>query len=221
MELIDAPLSDLSRLSLVQTIGQLIAIPARRMQLATQARCIVDGYGGARVAAVLVLSLNADFWLRLASVDDEQLLLDWANDPDVRAQAFSSDLISKSTHAVWFQNKIADVENCYLFIAVAPNGTPMGQVRFDRVVPIMEKWNIDYSLGHAFRGNRLARTFLAKAFNEVTIRCGSSTTFVAQVKSGNEASVKTFQTLGFTESKADLTVSNSREFQLKIEAEKL
>ena len=67
--------------------------------------------------------------LRPASAGDEALLLRWANDPQVRAK-LSRDLIQPLDHK-WFRDRLAD-NNCLLLIAMAPDGCPLGQIRFDR-----------------------------------------------------------------------------------------
>ena len=58
------------------------------------------------------------------------LLGKWANDPQVRANAFSTDLIPLEDHDAWFTARMAD-QNCLILIAENYDGAAVGQLRVD------------------------------------------------------------------------------------------
>jgi RimJ/RimL family protein N-acetyltransferase len=131
--------------------------------------------------------------LRLASQTDEELLLNWANDPSVRCNSFSTRRIEKEDHRQWLSGCLADRENCFIFIAESEFDVPVGQVRFERKEG---DWQIDYSLDRKYRERGLGPILLKEA-----IACLGSErnngNLVARVKTSNEASLRVFERLGF------------------------
>ena len=76
-----------------------------RLDFSRSANCsiqLTDGFGTARLAMAM-LRPTVSITLRFAELRDEALLLHWANDPDVRANSFSHDLISPEDHHRWFE----------------------------------------------------------------------------------------------------------------------
>ena len=72
-------------------LNELISSFELRQSLSRQSRALVDGYGAARVVAVL----RGRPSLRLVALRrDGRLLWEWANDPEVRAASFSSAPVS-------------------------------------------------------------------------------------------------------------------------------
>ncbi|MDO4166472.1 MAG: GNAT family N-acetyltransferase [Eubacteriales bacterium] len=75
-------------------------------------------------------------FLREATKDDADIILEWRNDPLTRNQSFSKGLIDRETHIQWFLNKLSDT-NCFLFILM--DGTErVGHLRIDKVNDIGE-----------------------------------------------------------------------------------
>ncbi len=187
------------RSALAGEIVSLLGDLPRRRELAERARQLVDGQGAARVAAVLAVRAGAAFTARAAGVQDEALLLAWANDPQVRANAFNASPIASHGHAAWLAQRLADPQACRITIVTAPNGMPVGQVRLDRAAA---GWEIGYSMDEAFRGLGLgARLLQAGLPPDVT-----EGTLLGRVKPGNAASAQVFRRLGFSES----TVTDAR-----------
>lgn len=153
---------------------------------------MVDGNGAPRVATVLMASGAMNFSVRPATAADEELLLDWANDPVVRRNSIASDRISLATHRQWFRSRLAD-EECRIFIAETDPDMAIGQVRFDRKG---DGWEVDYSLDRAFRGTGLGRKLLKCAIQRLFAEKPGSR-IAARVKSANMASCKVFDGLGF------------------------
>ncbi len=153
----------------------------------------VDGFGTKRVADILLLNAQTKLQARPVRLEDEALILKWANDPFARQNAFSSEAIALSTHRTWFRSKLRDFENNRFFIVETEDEFPIGQVRFERV---NDEWEIDYSLEQCVRGRKLGRKLLQTAmvaFREST----NGVILLAQVKKSNTASCHIFEELGF------------------------
>ncbi|RYF42668.1 MAG: UDP-2,4-diacetamido-2,4,6-trideoxy-beta-L-altropyranose hydrolase, partial [Comamonadaceae bacterium] len=138
----------------------LLAGPALRRGLGESAARLVDGQGSARVAAVLACAAGAPLRARPADAGDELLLLDWANDPVVRANAFQPEAVLPQQHSRWFAARLADSAGCRIVILEAPNGVPVGQVRLEWRE---HAWEIGYSMAAPYRGHGLAATLLGTA----------------------------------------------------------
>jgi len=156
-------------------------------------RELVDGRGTSRVCSALTLSPDASLRARPARLDDEALLLQWANDPLVRQNAFSTAAIDSATHHAWFRERLRDLGNCRLYVVETEEGFPVGQVRFERRGP---EWEIDYSLDRSCRGRGLGRPMLETAM--LTLRSSEAGAVVrGRVKAANAASRRVFEGLGF------------------------
>ena len=161
---------------------------------AWSARCaaVVDGAGAARVSDVLLVNADTDLRLRRAEAADEGLLLEWANDPATRANAFSTDPVTAEGHQRWFAAR-RDSATTRSYVAETATRTPVGQVRFDRHG---QGWEIDYSVAPVFRGRRLAGPLLRAALRELG-REFPGATVLGRVKPTNQASARAFRSLGF------------------------
>ena len=147
-----------------------------------------------------MVGIEGDISLRPASPLDESLLLHWANDPQVRANSFSPNPIASSDHHHWFQQGLIN-PNRLMFIAVAPNGCPIGQIRFD--LNLNNSQNdlseaiVDLSLDRCLRGQGLSVKLLVLGLFELRQHWGSSIHAVAEVLSSNHASNACFSRAGF------------------------
>ena len=90
--------------------------------------------------------------VREATVQDEALLLEWANDPVTRANALHAASIPAATHRIWLRQRLANREGCRLYVVESARGMPVGQVRFERS---NNAWEIHYALAPRFRGRGL------------------------------------------------------------------
>jgi UDP-2,4-diacetamido-2,4,6-trideoxy-beta-L-altropyranose hydrolase len=163
-----------------------------RRSLSQRARALVDGNGARRAASVL--RGGAGLWLRRAQGEDGRLLWEWANDPEVRAAAFSSDLISWETHVAWLAEKLGD-RRSLIFIAEDEEATPVGQIRFDGRPD--GDWEVDVSIARAMRGRGLASMLIMRGIR--TIRKEAHVARVhAFVKPANAASLRAFEKANFT-----------------------
>ena len=136
--------------------------------------------------------LNEELILKKAEEKNVDILFEWINDAEVRAQSLSSDKISFEEHIKWFSKKLRD-PNCYLYIAYAID-IPCGMIRFDINA---ETAAISYLVDSAQRGkgigSALVREGLKKFSNDASFRG----TIHAMVKISNFASIKIFERLGF------------------------
>lgn len=131
---------------------------------------------------------------RKAVPDDAELLFAWANDMDVRRNAFSQHEITWDEHAAWFGRKLAD-QDCCIYIAYK-NRTdrseePVGQIRLDIEAGIAE---IDYSVCEQMRGMGYGTQMINAVQSIADERIH---TFAAKVKKSNPASAKVFEKCGF------------------------
>lgn len=162
-------------------------------------KSIVDGRGLKRVVSILSLKAETKLVARYASLDDEKMLLGWANDPLVRANSFSPETISAEIHRNWFYLRLRDPEHCVIYIVETEEGLPLGQVRFERVE---NEWEIHYSLASFARGRGLAHSLLRTALTTFRVNWNGAVVF-GRVKQGNLPSQKIFDGLGFVESELE------------------
>lgn len=130
-------------------------------------------------------------WLRHVTVEDCQILWEWANDAIVRAASFSSDPISWDRHIRWLNQKLNE-SNCHFYIAFDENDVPIGQVRFDVDSSELDVAEISVSLAPNQRGygygSKLIDVAIAYLFRTTSIQ-----RVRALIKPDNRASITTFE----------------------------
>ena len=158
-------------------------------------RCLeeVDGRGVDRVCTALTISASTPLQIRSASLQDEDMLLIWANDPETRNNAFHQEMIDVETHRIWFRNRLCDLDGCRFYIAETTNGIALGQVRFERQE---HGWEIHYALAPMFRRRGLGRSMLRSALSKLRDDIPGVLVF-GQVKKKNLPSQKIFDALDF------------------------
>ncbi|MGN0416175.1 MAG: GNAT family N-acetyltransferase [Agathobacter sp.] len=133
-------------------------------------------------------------YLREAIEEDVDLLFQWANDPVVRQNSFSTKTISYQEHVNWFFNLLSS-ENCKQYIYLVED-VPVGQVRITIVDGIAE---IGYSVCEEKRsqghGNNILLLIKEKIENEFPM----VSKVVGKVKPENIASQKAFLDAGYRE----------------------
>lgn len=154
----------------------------------------VDGQGSYRVASVMCATENALFRARKATLSDENLLLEWANDPITRRNAFVPESILEEIHRAWFFSRLRNLDGCRLYIVEIENGSmPIGQVRFERQGSV---WEVHYALSPIFRGRGLGQSLFDTALSQFISNYPDVLIF-GQVKVENIPSKKIFESLGF------------------------
>lgn len=134
-----------------------------------------------------------NLYLRVMTLDDKQLLYNWANDPKVRTNAFNSDIIKWQEHEKWFDAKL-ESKDTYLYIMCdKESGNSIGQIRLD-FSEEERNWIISYSIDEKFRGQKLGFEMIS-----LILKKHVDKDFVALVKNDNVASQRVFLKAGFVE----------------------
>ena len=176
---------------LSQALKKLISDRFKRHLLSRHAMDCVDGLGARRVLNHLASRAVS---LRPARDSDCELIWQWQNDPEVRSVALNRQLIAWSAHDEWFEKSQAD-PNHQILIAENTAGRPIGQIglQFDtrgdqvEINVIVDQKNRGRGTGLLLIKIALERIFSTTAANNV----------VAQMRSGNTASEKSFRAAGF------------------------
>lgn len=172
-------------------VAQLLADSARREKMGARGRALIDGRGAARVTTRLRAPLIR---LRPVVPTDARLFWEWANDPVVRSESFSSDPIGWEDHVTWMERRLADPE-CRIYLAEDCEG-PWGQIRFEALDSATAEVGVSIA-AHA-RGQHRAAP-LIRAGVERLFRETMFTQVRARVKRDNEASRMAFLAADFDE----------------------
>lgn len=134
--------------------------------------------------------LMKELKLRPVTMEDAELILEWRNDADTRANSFQGDIILKDTHMAWLKNKL-ESKNAKLFM-VLDHQEEIGHIRLDILGNIGE---ISYMVAPEKRGQGYGEALL-------TLLCRQQFTgievLVGMVQKKNSASGKCFTKAGFT-----------------------
>ncbi len=131
--------------------------------------------------------------LRDACDADARRLWEWSPDLLVLATAFDPKPVSWEDHLRWMTERLADGQSV-MFVAETADCTPVGQVRFDRVA---DGWELDFSIGAAYRGRGYGRQLLHQAVVCARGRWLAQTRLSARVLAANLASRAVCQAAGF------------------------
>ena len=157
----------------------------------------VDCYGVHRLATTL-LGPHRPLKLRPANPGDLGLYYDWANDPLVRASSLQSAFIPLTTHRNWFLDRLAS-QDALLYVLIDANATPLGQVRFERILDADDTAVISFSLDQFARGLGICHLMLTMGIQNLQQVWGNHIEIIAHVKEVNMASTKTLLRAGFHE----------------------
>lgn len=169
-------------------VKKLLESEIRRRDLSTRCRQLVDGRGAQRLVSVISGKLR----LRAAEAGDCRLLWEWANDPQVRAAAFSSAPIPWESHQAWFIGKMND-PHCSILIAEDDLGRQVGQFRVDWRSDC--EGDISLSVATGFRGTGRGAALIDLGVGRIFADKGES--LHAFVKVENQASRRAFEQAGF------------------------
>ena len=125
---------------------------------------------------------------------DIQLVYDLSNDPDVRKNSFSHEIITWEEHRIWYSKTIHDPD--ILFFLIFDNKDFVGQIRFDRRKNIASPI-INISITKKYRGKGFASDCLKLAVNELKINWTGTTKINAHVLYENKVSNIFFVKNGF------------------------
>ena len=111
----------------IKPLRRLLTKPRWRKTMSMIGQESVDGFGPSRVLRQLSIK---KLKLRRAVEADCKVIWEWSNEPDVRANSFSTENILWESHEEWFLSKIND-PNSLFFIASNGDGKLIGQIRYD------------------------------------------------------------------------------------------
>ena len=177
---------------------------------------LVDGNGAKRVSSMIEeTQIPKEYRLRKATPEYLLTYYNWANDEAVRKNSFSPEPIDLETHKNWFKQKLNNPDT--LLYILEKNENPVGQIRFDVEEKIA---HIDYSIDSKFRGLGLGKHILQLGIEQFLLDESRKIYFQAVVKTGNFASHKIFQKIGFNKVAAKQTNkrknSATTTYQLKL-----
>jgi len=153
---------------------------------------LTDGKGARRVA-LKIFDRDLPLKIRESKLSDENKILEWANEKSVRENSFSKSKISVIDHKKWFLNIKNDL-NKYIFIISTFDEKPIAQTRFELYDDFFK---IDFSIDKEFRGYNLAFKVLCISFLHLNSRSHFYKKIIAEVKSKNIPSIRTFEKLNF------------------------
>ncbi len=164
--------------------------PHRLKSAARIAYNLVDGHGAARVASKL---LAHSLRLRTARISDARMLWLWANDPAVRAAAFTQSQIPWEAHLDWLRVQLSSTCSLIL-IATTLWGESVGQIRFNWCD--IASAEVDVSVSSEFRGlklgSRLIKLGCDRLFDDTEVAAVR-----ALIKTNNRSSRFAFEAAGF------------------------
>ena len=184
------PREEVTPAQMAAAVKELIRDPRALEELSIRNQLLVDGLGAGRLTEVLIPTPAEQLRLRPACAEDVVLFYGWANDSEVRKNAFNTGPIAWSTHQPWFAEKLRAAES-RLFVLEAA-GLPVGQIRFDREGKDLR---IDYSLDEAVRGRGWGVPLVAAGI--AAVRKVLPGRICGVVKLDNRASQSVFERLGF------------------------
>ena len=131
--------------------------------------------------------------LRPAGPEDVALVFEWANDPEVRRNAFHPEAISWESHRVWYATKLVEAKTLMMILETG-DGRPLGQIRFEEVPQGIE---VDLSVAPSWRGQGLGRELVKQGLAAAAGRWPIGTTVIAKVLTSNVRSRRLFEGAGF------------------------
>ena len=125
--------------------------------------------------------------LRLATANDEALLLRWRNDPATVRACVSAAPVSSLTHKAWLANLLKDPSR-RLYMACC-DGTPAGTVRVDLLDGGAAE--LSWTVAPEMRGRGVGKAMVKMALKYL------NATVAAKIRHGNKASERIALSAGF------------------------
>lgn len=145
---------------------------------------------------VLIHSQINKLKLRKATLEDLEKTFHWASDAEIRRFSFNKNPITKEEHHSWFEKKMKD-ENCLYLILEDTLCDALGSIRIDMEG---QKGTISYLLDSFYHGRGLGKTILKLLERFVEENNVAIGVLIGFVMKGNIASIKIFESLGYTKS---------------------
>lgn len=122
-----------------------------------------------------------------AEMHHAELLYEWRNDPDTRANSFNQDKLDFNDHVLWLAKAIKPLSGMDIWIALLDH-TPIGTVRLDEI-----DGKISCTVAPKHRGKGLSKIMLQDFMKDF----GDRPFFYSKIKHGNTASEKMVESAGF------------------------
>ena len=137
--------------------------------------------------------------LRPADESDSLTLWQWRNDEASRAASLDTHLVAWSDHERWFAASLQNPSRLIL-MAVDDALTSIGMVRFD--FSNLDPASVSINVAPECRGRGLGQTILHLGLARAR-ESRDGVKFIAQVRSGNEPSIRIFEREGFVRTAED------------------
>lgn len=133
-------------------------------------------------------------YLRAATIQDMDLLFEWANDAEVRRNSFSSELIPYEEHVQWYEKLLkSPMHRQYIYVC---GDMPVGQVR---IAIDGNNAEISYSIAPQYRGRGYGKRLLEALPEQVKKDFEQVAHLTGRVKIDNLASQQAFFKAGYRE----------------------
>lgn len=133
------------------------------------------------------------------TISDAEILYRWANDSEVRQNAFNQNEIEWPDHLEWLSKKLNSAHT--LQYLLKSNGHFVGQIRFD--LDESGEWITDYSIDKNYRGLGYGKYIISIGLDKVK---STGRAVIARVKPENKASIHVFISMGFEK------IDNNKEY---------
>lgn len=134
-------------------------------------------------------------FLRAAAYEDMELIYEWANDKEVRANSFQTRQITMEEHKAWYTNKLGSKST--VFCIMMERETPVGQIRLELDGEMAQ---VNYSIAKEFRGKGYGKKIVLLAEQKLRQEYPQIVKMRAEVKTENLSSGKVFERNGYVES---------------------
>lgn len=138
--------------------------------------------------------VNMNVYLRKADSADLDLLFQWANEPLVRKNSFSTSRISYEEHKEWYKKVLCDA-NCRQYIYMEDD-CPIGQARIVYKEGTVE---INYSICVEKRFKGYGKKLLELISRQTWSDFPEAQKIIGRVRSENIASQEVFADIGYQE----------------------
>ncbi len=144
-----------------------------------------------------------DINIRIANNNDSSDIFTWRNDELSRKMSRDSNEVSWQQHETWYQQKMMDKNSLLLICEDATTEVKIGVVRFDFADDNNEEAEISINLSSMARGQGYAKICLQSAIAYMVPHYPQCQKIIADIKTDNEASKKSFEYAGFEVSSID------------------
>jgi RimJ/RimL family protein N-acetyltransferase len=134
--------------------------------------------------------------IRIATISDGELLLNWRNHPNVRKFSKSRGQIHEAGHIRWLEIRLTKAQSEPLFIFIS-DGKVAGTARLDKILEYENCLEVSILIDPEFQGQGKSKILLGLVCNYATEILGPNK-IIAHVHHENTKSISLFRSAGFT-----------------------